>query len=172
MSCFLRFLGLYIVLFPISAFADGSKVFQDTTMKVVFSVPTSWMAKRCVAPRQCVEFFDPQYKDIQEPIALVNLLDVGLERASIDSHFTNKDGKWRMVLSGEDAKTVHTSNVTAIYGTVPCGFTDKRGFHASGAECLEVLLTNGIRTAHVQTGFFAAHQETLRYVVQNFRFLP
>jgi hypothetical protein len=157
--------------------ADSFKQFADVDLKISFPIPLDWVAQHCgeqEGARKCLEFRTKTQTQQSEPLFHV-VTDVGnLEAATSRQYprFERLNGKWFKFgkLTSTEAKTISGRAWDGIYASADCEVTGENA-KPHLAVCLTAILSNGKRSAVIETGGIVSTEYMLNELVKKFEFV-
>lgn len=158
-----------------------SGLYRNARQGIEFRFPLNWTYEKCdqavYGPGDCLGFRQRargRRRHSSDYLMMVTLSNVGLEKAAEkDGLFEKQNGQWIKHGRFETVKASHIrgQNWRGIYAVADCGISDENGFHAAAGQCLAALLSDGNRTATIETDGTTDTDRVLSQVIKSFKFI-
>jgi uncharacterized protein len=151
----------------------GWKTFRATTLGIEFSYPSTRKVQvGCRRSKRCIALVGKPMPHSEYLIAFEvfdgDLETIAAEKAVFEKHDNVWIAKGR---SGEHAVApLEGPGWHGLTSTVDCGISDRQGFHAGAGECLWAVLSNGRRSAVVDTQGMVGNDAASMRSIQSIRF--
>jgi hypothetical protein len=152
-------------------------IYRDSRLKFVTEIPSSWVARQCDETSDslaCVRFTN-RSRQVAGWVVSVEIKRCDLA-AAMGSHvlFEKVEGGW--VKHGRfdavPAIPIQTKGWKGYYAVANCGVSDSEtGFHAAAGSCLTAIISNGSRSAVIESDGIANPGKVVHQVVMHFNFL-
>lgn len=162
-----------------SASADeGMRLYRDDRLKIAFELPADWERRACKLSEEgikCLELRPRSRRKSPDPSVVIEVKDATLEEsASRHVLFEKRGVAWiKHGRFGEsEASPISGPNWRGIEASASCGVSDEEtGFHAGAGTCYTAILSNGTRSAVIETDGFESTLDTADAITKSFRFL-
>jgi len=154
----------------------AQKTYRSSSLEIQFPIPSDWTYRNCSyasQPEKCVEF---QKKGLYpyDYLLQVEIKENQDLEQTVSSHpaFEKENGEW--IKQGQFGRSKATklseNNWHGMYAVADCGvdFHDGTGSHSG--SCLTAILTNGSRSAIIETSGLI-RTEIVIDLVKNFVFI-
>lgn len=164
-----------------TAFAETStRLYRNNLLNIEFRLPLGWRVRNCNLSDEsvvagCLALWPHSQRKSSGSAIEIKIGQMNLEEtASSHDLFEKINGVW--VKHGRGGHTVEAtkiarSNWQGIEADTSCGISiDGVGFSASAGICHTAILSNGVRSAVVETDGVEVNIETAKLIEQSFQF--
>jgi len=163
---------------PTCAATNNGQLSRDTRLQIEFRLPAHWEKRACRYAEegmQCLELRPHKQRTNPDPAITIYVKDASLDEA-LSSHilFEKREGRWiKNGRVGESAASpIAGKRWIGIEAAASCGISDpETGFHAGAGTCYTAILSNGPRSAIIETDGFESTLEFAERIKNSFRFL-
>lgn len=158
--------------------ADIGLLYRDNRLHIEFRIPPGWQQRPCRYAEEgpkCLELRPRRQRNNPDPAIRVYVKTASLDEA-LNNHilFEQRDNTW--IKHGRfnevDANPIANDRWNGFEAAASCGISDpETGFHAGAGTCYTAILSNGPRSAIIETDGFESTLEFVERIKNSFRFL-
>ena len=159
---------LVLAVFPAQATDRRlTTTYRNIYLGIEFRMPSTWKTHRSDYEPNCIFLISPGYKNTLQ----IEVVETSLEKSvnEVASGIEFVAGQWikHGRSSTQPAETMTSNGLTVIYGDGDCLVEDDLGNHTS--TCIEALITNGQRTAHLDSNGYP--ESAVFQILSTFKFI-
>lgn len=158
---------------------DAYVTFSSSDLRVSFDHPSNWKVTACPkhkANSKCLAINTGRKRSAEPQIQIAITRESLKSLTKANGRFMEVDGK--LMSSGRNsmsnAISIKNANHRGIYGTGDCSISpsesDDGNFHAAGGDCLTAILSNGSRSAVIETSGLVNSEIVIKKIIGSFEF--